>query len=196
MNMRRSAMWVLLALAATAFTSARALNLGETAPRAAVAMKGADGKSYTIGEVKGAKGTLVVFTCNNCPFAKAWEERIVAIGNTYPDKGVSVIAVNSNDPAVVAEDGYEGMQKRATERGMHYPYVMDATSEVARAFGATKTPEAFLFDATGKLVYHGTIDDNSNEPAKVEHFYLREALDAVVAGRPVPLAETKALGCG
>lgn len=197
MTKRRSGLHlVVVLLAATALTSAHALNIGETAPKRDVAMKGADGKSYTLGQVAGSKGTLVVFTCNHCPFAKAWEERIVAIGNSYPAKGVSVIAINSNDPAVAADDGYEGMQARAKERGMTFPYVMDETSGVARAFGASKTPEVFLFDAAGKLIYHGAIDDNSKEPEKVEQRYLHDALEATVAGRAVPVAETKALGCG
>ena len=135
-------------------------------------MKGVDGRETTLGEVKGAKGTLVVFTCNACPWAKAWEERIVALGNEYAKKGVGVIAVNSNDPGKVAEDGYDIMKARAAEKGFAFPYVVDATSNVARAFGATRTPEAFLFDAQGRLVYHGTIDDNAQEPGGVKERYL------------------------
>ena len=104
--------------------------------------------------------------------------------------------INSNDPGRVAEDGYETMQQRAKQRGMHYPYVVDATSDLARAFGATRTPEAFLFDAAGKLVYHGTIDDNAKEPAKVKERYLQSALKAVMTGQEIALKETKALGCG
>jgi peroxiredoxin len=171
------------------------LALGERAPRAEVKMKGIDGKSMSIAEARGAKGTLVLFTCNACPWVKAWEDRIAELGNAYRERGVGVIAINPNDPKAVAEDGYEEMQRRAQEKGFRFPYVVDATSEVAAAFGATRTPEAFLFDAQGRLVYHGTIDDNAKEPEKVEARYLRDALEAVVAGKAPAVQETKALGC-
>src|SRR5262249_55561285 len=128
--------------------------------------------------------------------AKGWEERIVTLGNTYSKKGIGVIAVNSNDPSVAAEDGFEAMQDRAKARGMEFPYVVDATSGVAKAFGATRTPEAFLFDTGGKLVYHGTIDDNMQAPDKVTATYLKDALEAVSSGKEVAVKETKAMGCG
>lgn len=169
--------------------------VGDPIPSADVAMKSVDGKELTLAAAKGAKGTLVVFTCNHCPFAKAWEDRIVELGNAYASKGIGVVAINSNDPKVNTEDGYEQMVARSNEKKMAFPYVVDATSGVARAFGASKTPEAFLFDAGGKLVYHGTIDDNAREPEKVVERYLADALDAVVAGKAPAKAETKALGC-
>jgi hypothetical protein len=125
-----------------------------------------------------------------------WESRIVELGNTCAAKGIGVVAVNSNDPKVAEDDSFEGMQQRAKDRGMQFPYVVDATSNLARAFGATKTPEAFLFDKDGKLVYHGAIDDNGQEPAKVENAYLKNALEAVVNGSDVPVKETKSIGCG
>ena len=177
-------------------SAALALAIGAAAPMKDVKLRNVDGRELTIAEVAGAKGTLVVFTCNHCPYAKAWESRIVALGNAASKRGVGVIAINSNDPAVAAEDGYEQMQQRAKDKGFEFPYVVDSTSNVARAFGATRTPEAFLFDAKGVLVYHGTIDDNSEDPAAVEAHYLADAVDALVAGKPVTTAETKALGCG
>jgi peroxiredoxin len=152
-----------------------------------------DGTEHSPG---GARATLVVFTCNHCPFAKAWETRIVELGNTYAAKGIGVVAVNANDPKVAAEDDFDGMQKRAKDRGMQFPYVVDATSNVARAFGATRTPEAFLFDKDGKLVYHGTIDDNGEDATKVEKSYLKDALEAVASGKDVAVKETKSIGCG
>ena len=170
--------------------------LGASIPMADQKMKNVDGKEMSIADVKGAKGTLVVFTCNACPWAKAWEDRIVALGNDYQKKGVGVIAVNSNDPGKVAEDDYAPMQARAKEKNFGFPYVVDATSGVAKAFGATRTPEAFLFDARGALVYHGTIDDNAQEPAKVKESFLKDALDAVAGGSAVAVKETKAMGCG
>jgi len=137
-----------------------------------------------------------VFTCNHCPWAKAWETRIVELGNTYRKKGIGVIAINSNDPDAYPEDSFAEMQTRAKQRKIAYPYVVDASSNVARAFGASHTPEAFVFDASGKLVYHGGIDDNAKEPNKVTQRWLRDALSAVSAGKPVAMAETKAFGCG
>jgi hypothetical protein len=178
--------------------AAKPLALGAKAPMADTKMKNVDGKMVSIAEVahKGAKGTLVVFTCNHCPFAKAWEQRIVELGNGYAKKGIGVILINANDPAKHADDDYPEMQARAKSLGMQVPYVVDDTSAVARAFGASVTPEAFLFGKDRKLVYHGAIDDNHKEPAKVEKRYLRDALDAVVGGKVPATAETKSLGCG
>ncbi len=177
-------------------TAPASLALGGSIPMADTKMKNVDGKEMSIADVKGAKGTLVVFTCNACPWAKAWEDRIVALGNEYQKKGIGVVAVNANDPSKVAEDGYDGMQARAKEKSFGFPYVVDATSGVAKAFGASRTPEAFLFDAKGALVYHGTVDDNAQEPAKVTATYLKDALVAVANGQGVAVQETKAMGCG
>ena len=180
---------------AVATGEAAALPLGDTAPMATVKMKSVDGKEISIGEAAGPKGTLVIFSCNHCPFVKAWETRIAEIGNAYPKKGVGVIVINPNDPTAYAEDDYAEMQQRAKQRGFEFPYVVDATSEVGRAFGATRTPEAYLFDQTGKLVYHGTIDDNYQDAGKAKEHFLKDALDALIAGKEIPVKETKAVGC-
>lgn len=172
-----------------------ALELGDTAPKIDVEMKNVDGNQLAIQDIKGEKGTLVIFTCNSCPWVKAWEDRIAEIGNTFQHKEIGVIAINSNDPDRNSEDSFSMMQQRAEKKGFTFPYVMDATSDIARAFGATRTPEAFLFNSEGKLVYHGTIDDNARNPEEVEETYLKDALNAVVAGNEVPTPETKALGC-
>ena len=172
------------------------LTLGSKAPMATTKMKTASGKDVSIADVKGAKGTLVVFTCNACPYAKKWEERIVKLGNEATRKGIGVIAINANDPAVNATDDYANMVTRAKERGMKYAYALDATSDIARAFGATRTPEAFLFDAAGRLVYHGTVDDNCDDASAVKQPYLANAVWAVAGGKAVPVAETKSIGCG
>jgi len=185
-----------LLLSSAVAVSAADLALGSPAPMTDVKMKNVDGKDVTIAQAKGEKGTLVVFTCNHCPYSKGWEERIVAMGNEYSKRGIGVIAVNSNDPAVAAEDDFGAMRSRAKERGMAFPYVVDATSGVAKAFGATRTPEAFVFDASGKLVYHGTIDDNMQNASAVKETYLKDALESVATGKDVAVKETKALGCG
>jgi peroxiredoxin len=170
----------------------KALTIGSKAPLTDTKLKNAaDGKDVTLASIAGKKGTLAVFTCNNCPFAKAWEERIVALGNDYAKKGVGVILINANKGETADE-----MQARAKERGMAFPYAIDDKGAVARAFGAQKTPEAFLFDKDGKLAYHGTIDDNSEEAAKAQKHYLKDALEAVVNGKTPPQPETKSMGCG
>jgi peroxiredoxin len=176
--------------------AAAPLALGASMPMTGEKLKNVDGKEVTLADVRGPKGTLVVFTCNACPWAKAWEDRIVTLGNEYQKKGIGVIAVNSNDPAQVVDDAYDPMKARAKEKGFAFPYAVDATSGMARAFGASRTPEAFLFDARGELVYHGTIDDNAQEPDKVKVHYLADALNALASGSEVAVQETKAMGCG
>jgi peroxiredoxin len=176
-------------------TSMLALTLGDSAPAAAVKMKNLDGRELAISDTAGRNGTLVIFSCNHCPYVKAWEARIAAVGNSGQGKGIGVIMINSNDPVAYPEDSFEVMQQRAKERGFAFPYVVDASSDVARAFGATRTPEAFLFDQAGKLVYHGVIDDNAEHADKVEKHYLQDALDALVAGKTPAVQETKAIGC-
>ena len=172
-----------------------ALAIGDRAPAADVKMKGVDGREPSIKEVAGAKGTLVIFSCNHCPWVKAWEGRIAELGNAYQIRGIGVIVVNPNDPAAYPEDSFQAMQERAKARGFRFPYVVDATSGVARAFDATRTPEAFLFDAAGALVYHGAIDDNAEDAVKVTRHFLRDALEAVATGSRPAVAETKAIGC-
>lgn len=171
------------------------LAIGEPAPMTHVKMRGVDGKEYSIAGVAGKHGTLVIFSCNSCPWVVAWEPRIARIGNTYQEKGFGVIVINSNDPSAAPVDSYEAMVERARERGFEFPYVVDATSDVARAFGATRTPEVFLLDAGGRLAYHGVIDDNAFEPSNVGKRFLEDALEALMAGAEVPVKETKALGC-
>ena len=171
------------------------LAIGDEAPLTDVMMLNVDGKEVSIASVAGEKGTLVIFSCNGCPWVKAWEERIVAMGNEFQKRDIGVVIINSNDPGAAPVDGYKQMQVRAKERDMEFPYVVDATSNVARAFSATRTPEAFLFDGDGKLVYHGTIDDNARNPEKVKSTYLHAALEAVATGEEIEIKETKSLGC-
>lgn len=186
---------ILAAMVGMVAGAATALELGDPAPSTTVKMKDVSGRMLSIAEVQGVKGTMVMFSCNACPWVKAWETRIAELGNHAQEMGFGVMVINPNDPAKVAEDSYEVMQQRAKERGFAFPYVVDDTSGVAKAFGATRTPEVFLFDAAGKLAYHGAIDDNAREPEKVEKRYLADALQAVAQGQRVPVAETKALGC-
>ncbi len=183
-------------VAALAGEASGGLALGAKAPMATTKMKNVDGKQLSIADVAGKAGTLVIFTCNHCPFAKDWEQRIVELGNSYVARGIGAVLINANNPDTHPEDGYAEMQARAKSRGMKIPYVVDETSAVAKAFGASVTPEAFLFDKSGKLVYHGAIDDNRKQPDKVQARYLKDALDAVLGGKAPAVTETKSLGCG
>jgi len=193
-----------LVLASLAFVAAArvayaetypALPLGSPIPSATVKMKNIDGKLVSIHDIAGNKGTLVIFTCNHCPYAKAWEKRVAALANSYSQQGIGAILVNANDPAAYPEDAFPEMQTRAKSLSLRVPYVADETSNTARAFGASVTPEAFLFAADGKLAYHGTIDDNRADPDKVTAHYLGDALAAVAAGHAPKTTETKSLGC-
>ena len=186
---------VTLVVSMSIAASASALSAGDKAPLTNVKMKNVDGREISIADVAGKEGTLVIFTCNHCPFVKAWQGRMASIGNAAKGKGVGVIVINSNDPAAYAEDSFSEMQKRAQQLGFTFPYVVDVTSDMARAYGATRTPEAFLFDKNGRLVYHGAIDD-SKEADQVAKHYLQDAIDALVGGKEIAIKETKFVGCG
>lgn len=173
-----------------------ALQIGDPIPAGELKMKNVDGRELAVRDVAGSKGTLVIFSCNHCPYVRAWEDRLVSLGNDALKLGVGVIAINPNDPAVIPADGLDQMKERARVRGYAFPYVVDAgASQLARAFGATHTPEAFLFDSKGALVYHGAIDDNAEDASKVTRRYLRDAIDAVVSGSRPAVAESRAIGC-
>ncbi len=174
----------------------KVLATGEAVPLRDLPMTNVDAREVRIAEVAGKKGTLVLFICNHCPWVKAWQTRIARIGNEALGQGIGVIAVNSNDPAAFSEDGFDEMKARARKLGYRFPYAVDATSDLARAFGATRTPEAFLFDSQGKLVYHGAVDDNARDEKAVQQPWLRQAVQALAGGKAQPVAETKAFGCG
>lgn len=149
-------------------------------------------------DYKTAKGFIIVFTCNHCPFAKLYQDRINDLNKTYASKGFPVIAINPNDVVAVPDDSYENMQKRAKDKKYTFPYLIDETQAVAKAFNATKTPHAFIvFKENGKLIlkYAGAIDDNAQEPEKAENHYVTDAVNALLAGKPVTTTETKSIGC-
>jgi peroxiredoxin len=173
---------------------ANALELGDSMPDGDVTMENVDGSSVTIGDIKGENGTLIIFTCNHCPFVKAWQKEMVAIGSAYQKKGFGVMFINPNDPAVKG-DTLEGMRQLSKTEGYEFPYVVDATSDVARHYGAAKTPDVFLFDANGTLVYKGAVSEGGRTPRAGGETYLKNALDHLLAGTPVERPETKAVGC-
>ncbi len=170
------------------------LAIGEELPSISEPMKNVDSSLLSLPSLVGSKGTLVIFTCNHCPYAEAWESRIALIGNEFQKLGIGVVAINSNDPKKYPIDGFEGMQERAQKLDLKFPYVVDSTSNVARAFGAKKTPEIFLFDKEQRLIYHGAVDDNLKAQSVKKH-YLRSALTSLLDDKPTTENETKSVGC-
>ena len=173
------------------------LSLGDPLPQkaAGVKMKNVDGRMVSINDKEGENGTLVIFACNHCPWVKSWKHRIAFNGNWALGKGIGVVMINPNDPSQFPEDDFDGNVQRAKDTAIQFPYVVDSTSEVARVFGAKKTPEFFFFNAAGKLVYKGALDDNADDQNAVKRRYVEEAVKAVLAGQPVGTPETKSIGC-
>jgi peroxiredoxin len=162
-------------------------------------LKNVDGKMVSLSDYTKAKGFIVVFTCNHCPFAKAYEKRIMALDKKYVSKGYPVIAINPNDPADHPEDSFENMVKRSAEIKYTFPYLIDETQEVAKRYGALKTPHVYLLKRNGNdltVEYIGAIDDNSEDESDAKNKYVETAIAEIESGNPVTTKETKAVGCG
>jgi len=166
--------------------------LAQTAP--AFTLPGVDGRDHSLDDYRDAPVLVLVQSCNHCPYVQAWEGRLSAIQRDYGDRGVAVVAISSNDVASHPEDSFEQMQVRAREQGFTFDYLYDESQEVARALGSERTPEVFLYDGERRLAYHGAIDDNRDETDVTTH-YLRDALDAVLAGEAPAVADTPPVGC-
>ncbi len=175
--------------------SAEELTLGSAIPLADQKMPEISGNHISLNDVAGKEGLLVIFSCNTCPWVIAWQDRYVTLASEYQPKGIGIVAVNSNEAYREKGDNLEDMQVHAKDNDYNFFYTLDENSELAKAFGATRTPHIFLFDKTGKLVYRGAIDDNARKPEKVEQTYLADALDAMLAGEVIAEPATKALGC-
>ena len=183
-------------LAVTVFADVpKELEIGSKAPKAELKMIDISGKAISLNDVKGRNGLLVVFTCNTCPYVLAWEERINLLADKCKDMGVGIIGVNSNEAQRETVDSYEAMKKHATEKSFGYSYVVDRNSEMADAFGANRTPQIFLFDKNMTLVYRGAVDDNRDNPDEVKEYYAMNAVDELVAGKPISTPVTKSVGC-
>jgi len=151
-------------------------------------LKGTDEKVYSSEDLKGEYGSVIIFWCNHCPYVKAWEKEVLRIVENYKDK-FGFAFINSNDPNKYPEDSFENMKKK----NYPVPYLFDETQEVARMFGAERTPHVFVFDRDGNLVYKGAVDDDYEGNPKKR--YLIEVLDALISGKEVPHMETPAVGC-
>jgi peroxiredoxin len=161
-------------------------------------LKNINGKNVSLSDYKKAKGFIITFTCNHCPYAMAYEDRINALNKKYETLGYPVIAINPNDAIQYPEDNFESMQIRAKEKKFTFPYLYDETQNIARQFGATRTPHVFIVQKEGdKLIvkYIGAIDDNWEKAEDVKEKYAESAVDALLAGKSITTTFTKAIGC-
>ena len=162
-------------------------------------LEGVDGKKVSLSDYKDAEGYIVMFTCNTCPYAKMYEQRIINLHKAFVDKGYPVVAINPNCPERSPGDSMSEMKKRAAEKGFGFAYLQDVSQETTKAYGATNTPQVFLLDkeANGKLkvAYIGTIDNNYKDATKANVHYVQDAVNALIEGKKVPEANTKAIGC-
>lgn len=158
-----------------------------------------DGEKVSTKDYKDAKGFIVIFTCNHCPYAKLYEDRIIALHNQYAPQGYPVIAINPNDPDKQPEDNLENMKIRAAEKGFPFPYLVDETQEIARAYGAKVTPHVFLLNKTEndklKVAYIGAIDNNHKDAEKADKKYVEDAVDALLSDEQPTESSTKGIGC-
>ena len=161
-------------------------------------LKTTDGTMVSLNNLEGAKGAIVIFSCNTCPYVVAYEDRMIDLHNKYAPQGYPVIAINSNDPKVSPGDSFEKMQERAKEKGFTFPYAYDQTQEVIKAYGGTRTPHVYLLQKEGsdfKVKYIGAIDNNYQDASAVTERYVEDAIGAVMKGQPVANQTTKAIGC-
>ncbi len=158
-------------------------------------LKSVDGKMYSMSDYKDAKGFIVVFTCNHCPFAVTYEDRVIELAKKYKSKGYVLLAINPNDPAAQPDDSFDKMKVRAKEKGFTFPYLFDEGQKIFPQYGATKTPHVFLLDKNLIVKYIGAIDDNVEDASAVKEHYLENAITALENGKEPAVPVTKAIGC-
>ena len=173
--------------------STKTLKIGSKLPY--FNLKGVDGQTYNPDYFSNKEMLVVIFSCNHCPYVQAYEERIKEIQSDFKEKGLAVIAVNSNDDSQYPDDSFENMKKRADEKSFNFPYLRDEDQTLAKAFDASHTPEIFFFDKERKLVYHGKIDDNWKDADAVKSKYLRDAITELIQDEEISVPETFSIGC-
>jgi peroxiredoxin len=157
-------------------------------------LPGIDGDSHSLEDYADKPALAVVWSCNHCPYVQAWEGRMIDLQREFGDRGLALVAINSNDADAYPEDSFDAMKARAGQQGFNFDYLYDEDQSVLEAYGAERTPEVFLFDGDRRLVYHGAIDD-SREEEEVTQRYLRDAIEAVLAGEEPAVGDTPAVGC-
>lgn len=191
--MKRIGFFALLMGVLMSFTNPTGYKVGDKATD--FKLKSVDNKMYSMADYKDAKGFIVVFTCNHCPFAVKYEDRIIDLAKKYKSKGYVLLAINPNDPAAQPEDSFELMQKRAKEKKFTFPYLFDEGQKIYPQYGATKTPHVFLLDKNLVVKYIGAIDDNVEDASQVKEKYLENAIAALEKGEEPSPNTTKAIGC-
>ncbi|HEV8285216.1 MAG TPA: thioredoxin family protein [Chitinophagaceae bacterium] len=171
------------------------LPIGSSLPQADKKMKDISGKEFSFKDAMNKNGLLVMFSCNTCPIVHKYQSRTIEVCKYAQGKQIGVILLNSNEAYRNNGDAYDDMKSYAKEQSYNWPYVVDNNSSMADAFGATRTPECFLFNAAGKLVYHGAIDDNQNGPDEVTRKHLTVAMDEMLGGKEVSVKNTRSVGC-
>lgn len=173
----------------------QSIEIGSNIPMANAGMKSIDGKSVTLSKAITKQGLLVMFSCNTCPYVIKSEARTKEVIDYTTRHNIGMVIINSNEAQRGKEDSYNAMSAYAKKQGYKVPYVVDDKSKVADAFGATRTPEVFLFDGNGKLVYKGAMEDNPSNPAESKELFLKVAIDNMLAGKPANPNSTKSIGC-
>ena len=194
--MKRSFLILFLSILSFSFIYADGYKVGDKATD--FSLKNVDGTMVRMNDFKDAKGIMVIFTCNHCPYSVLYEDRIIALDKKYKEKGYPVVAINPNDPVKQPEDSYENMIIRAEEKGFTFPYLWDNGQRVTKVYGASRTPHVFLLEKVDSeyfVRYIGAIDDNSKSPADVEEKFVENAIDALIDGEKPDPDFTKAIGC-
>jgi thioredoxin-related protein len=171
------------------------LAIGSALPKPEQKMKDISGKEISFKEAMKKNGLLVMFSCNTCPVVGKYQSRTLEVGKFAIDNEIGVIVLNSNEATRTDGESFDDMKAYGKEQGYKFSYVVDDNSEMADAFGATRTPEVFLFDKSGKLTYHGAIDDNANSADQVTRQHAKIAIEEMVAGKNVSTAKTRFVGC-
>jgi thioredoxin-related protein len=175
--------------------NAQSLAIGTDLPMGDVKMKDVSGKDVSIKEAVKQNGVLVMFSCNTCPYVIKNQQRTLEVAAFAKQNNIGIILLNSNEATRNSDDSYNDMKAYAKNQGYDFFYTVDSDSKIANAFGATRTPELFLFDASGKLQYKGAIDDNPNDAGNVKRVHAREAISELVTGKSVSVKESRSIGC-
>lgn len=186
---------LLAAFSLLAFNYIDELPIGGQLPKADVKMKDISGKEITLKDAKKENGLLVMFSCNTCPYVVKNQDRTREICKYAMDNNIGVVLINSNEGQRSSDDSYDAMKKYAESNAYKWYYVVDKNSELADAFGANRTPENFLFNKDGKLIYHGAIDDNPGDAGSVSRKHLHEAIGEMLNGKDVSVKTSRSVGC-
>jgi peroxiredoxin len=191
---------ILVLMASMLFVAASPVNSGYDVGDAVAdfKLKNVNGKMVSLSDYKSSKGVIVIFDCNTCPYSKAYNQRIQDLHKNYASKGFPVVAIQPNDEQLSPGDSFSEMVKQAEKKKYEFPYLLDQSQTVAKAFGATNTPHVFLLRNNGgnfSVAYIGAIDDNSRDASAVKTKYVEDAIEAIVSSKDVPSTKTKAIGC-